>query len=328
VLAGRRCVLGSFVGNEVNLPGSPVAEKIAFLRQVEPQWIFTQLPLEAGQWLYAQCTRSRVASVPHALQPRVFTPQVEHERRDIDIGVRTARYTAYLGDDERNSLLRLFSDPSRTGGLRVDISTSQRFSRADWARFLNRCRGTVINEAGSWYLERDDCTVNAVRDFVLRRERSRGGVVIAADSPLRKLGHKLPWWMRSALRRLLARGIVRHEAVLNESVDFQEVYERFFAGRPRAPVYSKAISSRHFDAIGTKTCQIMPRGRFNDILVADEHYLALDADHGNADSVLERFQDPVERARVVDAAYALARAGHTYAHRVSQVMELLSRGDA
>jgi hypothetical protein len=319
-LCARRCPLLSFVGNEVNLPGSPMAEKIAFLRTVSAQRIFTQLLLEAGEWLYAQCTASKVASIPHALQPSVFQDTTPDPQRDIDIGVRSARYTAYLGDDERNRLLAWFEDPAHCGGLQVDISTTERLARDQWAAFLNRCRGTVSNEAGGWYLERDDATVNGIRAHVLSQQRSRGGLVIAADSPLRRLGHRLPWGLRALLRRLMRYGPVRHEAAFNEEIDFDAIYQRFFADTPRAPVYAKAISSRHFDAIGTGTCQIMLRGRYNDILQPDVHYLALDEDLGNVEDVLRRFADAAERQRIREAAHQLAMTSHTYEHRVSQVL--------
>ena len=324
VLKDRRAPLLSFVGNEVNLPGSPLGEKIALLRELDTDWILTQLPLQAGQWLYADCTGSRVAAVPHALEPRAFSPVLAQPQRPVDIGVRSARYTAFLGDDERNRLFELFQRERFDPPLHCDISTRERFGRAQWAQFLNRCKATISTEAGSWYLERDDRTVNAIRDYVRAGQRARGGIVIAADSPLRKLGHRLPWRIRALLRRMLRHGPIRHEALVNEELPLAQIHEQFFARTPRAPVYSKAISSRHFDAIGTKTCQIMPRGRFNDILVADRHYLALEPDHSNVHAVLDAFRDPGVRARIVDEAYELAMSAHTYAHRVAQVRALIA----
>ena len=74
----------------------------------------------------------------------------------------------------------------------------------------------------------------------------------------------------------------------------------FFARRERTPVYGKCISSRHFDAIGTKTCRIMLYGRFNDILVANRHYLALTDDFSDLDEVLRRFSDAPTRQEIVE----------------------------
>jgi spore maturation protein CgeB len=100
-------------------------------------------------------------------------------------------------------------------------------------------------------------------------------------------------------------------------VSFADIETRFFAGRPRCPVYSKCISSRHFDAAGTGTCQILLRGRYNDILTADEHYIALDPDLANFGDAIARFRDPIERRRVAEAAYALVKERHTYRDRMA-----------
>src|SRR3990172_1592647 len=64
-------------------------------------------------------------------------------------------------------------------------------------------------------------------------------------------------------------------------------------------VSGKTISSRHFDAIGALTCQIMFPGRYGDILEADRHYLALERDFSNIDDVLARFLDDTTRSRLV-----------------------------
>ena len=313
-LKDRRGKLLVFVGNELNLPGSPMAEKIAFLRDVEADFIATQLLAEAGRWLYASCPGSRVLSVPHALNVAAFRPGPPRHRRPVDIGTRSARYIPYLGDDERTRLFDLFAEHTFDPALKVDIETDSRLAREDWAGFLHRCKGTVSNEAGSWFLEPDDRTMEEIRAWVRSRT---GGIVIANDSALRRLGHRLPWFVKAALRALLSRGPVRHEMLVNEALDFAEIHERFFKDRARAPVYTKVVSSRHFDAIGTKTCQILIRGRYNDTLAADEHYLALDPDFSNLEEVLAAFADDDRNREIVDRAHDHALAGHTLDHRIS-----------
>src|SRR5262249_33421805 len=42
----------------------------------------------------------------------------------------------------------------------------------------------------------------------------------------------------------------------NPAASFEDVFQRFFAGQPRG-VSGKSISSRHFEPVGTKTCQIL-----------------------------------------------------------------------
>jgi hypothetical protein len=321
LLAERRGLLLSFVGNEVNIPGMPLAEKIRVLEAIRPDWVATQLLLEAGEYLYRHVVRRQVVAIPHALNPSAFHPVTDGER-PIDVGVRTAWYAAYLGDDERNRLIRVFQTRELTPPLKVDISTTERFDRDGWAAFLNRCKGTIATQAGSWYLQPDDRTVNAIRAWVLAREKKHG-FVLTTDSPLQKLAMLTPQRVRRVIRKVLRRGPLKVEVSLYEKLEFAEVWERFFRDTPRAPVYSKCISSRHFDAIGTKTCQIMIKGRFNDILRAGEHYLALEDDLSNLDDVLARFRDPDARSAVVEAAYAHVMAGHTYAHRMREIAALI-----
>jgi hypothetical protein len=80
------------------------------------------------------------------------------------------------------------------------------------------------------------------------------------------------------------------------------------------------LSSRHFDAIGTETCQILLPGRYNDVLVADRHYLALEPDFSNIDDVMARFRDETARSALVREARAWALDEHTYAHRVRSLL--------
>jgi spore maturation protein CgeB len=68
----------------------------------------------------------------------------------------------------------------------------------------------------------------------------------------------------------------------------------------------------------------MFRGRFNDILEADRHYLALEDDFSNLDDVLRRLSDLTVRRGIVEEAYAHVTSAHTYAHRMRRVAEILA----
>jgi hypothetical protein len=321
ILAERRVPLLTFVGNEVNLPGSTISAKRRLFASIRPDWIATQLLKEAGVFLFGDLVQKAVISVPHALNVNAYRPKRDFVHRSIDIGCRLARYLPHIGDNDRNRLVDAFLALGRQGRFKVDISDAK-LNREGWADFLNNCHGAVATESGSWFLERDDATVEAIRRYI--RGASRGVVVIPNDFFLRKLGQNLPWHFRTILRSILVSGPIRHETLLNEKMSFDDIYARFFANRQRAPVYGKCISSRHFDAIGTKTCQIMFRGRYNDILEADLHYLALDDDFANLDEVLRRFSDPSVRNVIVEQAHAHALASHTYTHRMRQVAKALS----
>jgi spore maturation protein CgeB len=319
-LKARRGWLLVLVGNEYNLPWIRMSDKRAFLSDVGADWVGTQLPLEAGEWLYAD-TGARVLAVPHAVNEAVFRRDKPDAARPIDLGARGFRYPVYLGDDERNRVYDLFARLALASGLRVDIANNPRLDRRAWAAFLNDCRGTVGSEAGTQYLERDDKTAAAIRDFL--RERS-AGPVIRADGRLHAFVRHLPYGIKARLNALLNRLPLQHEALAADEVDVAEIQQRFFAGRPRCPAYSKCISSRHFEAAATGTCQILVRGRYNDILEADRHYIALNADLADAPDAVSRFRDPTERQRIATAAHEMVHDAHTYRHRLASLHAALS----
>jgi len=103
---------------------------------------------------------------------------------------------------------------------------------------------------------------------------------------------------------------------------FGDVFERFFAAYLN-PVSGKAISSRHFEPIGTKTCQILLEGDYNGILRPDRDYICLKKDYSNIDDVVRRFRDHSYRSELVDEALERVLAEHTYAHRVSSVLDAI-----
>jgi hypothetical protein len=105
----------------------------------------------------------------------------------------------------------------------------------------------------------------------------------------------------------------------NPNATFEEIHRIFFKDYPD-PLSGRALSSRHFDAIGAKTCQILFPGRFNDLLSADQHYLALARDFSNVDDVLRRFRDVGVRRSMVENTYAYARDAHTLAHRIAELV--------
>jgi hypothetical protein len=318
-LQARRGRLVSFVGNELNLPWAPIGDKIAWLKSIAPDIIATQMLAEAGEWLYAETGR-RVISLPHALNAKVFRPDMPQASRRIDVGARSWRYLAYLGDDDRNRIYDYFESADFQPPLALDFSTEQRFDRAGWAVFLNRCKATISTEASSWYLERNDATVLTIRDYVAGVS---GGLVLRAGSQLSRLARRLPYRAKTVLRRLLRGGLVSYEALTAEDLDFDDIHRRFFAGRAKAPVYAKCISSRHFDAIGCKTLQIMLPGRYNDLLRAGEHYAVLRDDFSNIAEALDTLRSLTARQRIVDAAYEHVVSAHTYEHRLAQLASAL-----
>jgi hypothetical protein len=318
--ARKRAKLATFVGNEFNSPYVSMAERIRLFGQARCDLVATQLLAEAGDYLYA-ASAAKVISMPHALNPTAFRPGPESPRRPIDLGVKGYRYPPYLGDDDRNRMLRLFSGNARRWEINVDISEDRRLNRPEWAKFLQSCKGAISSETGSWYIAPDDELIDRIHAYLRKKRR---GIVLGNDSALRRAARRLPMSIKSFLWPILARGPIRFEVLDDFNTPFEELEAAFFRDAPRAPVYGKAISSRHFDAIGTKTCQVMLRGRYNDILTAGEHYIAVDPGFANIDDAVRRFKDAKLRDGVAEAAYQRAMAGHTYAHRAQAMFDHLS----
>lgn len=123
----------------------------------------------------------------------------------------------------------------------------------------------------------------------------------------------------------VTRQAVNELLVQRPDTPFAEVRARFFDAYP-SPLSGRAIAPRHLEAIATRTCQIMFRGRFNDILEPDLHYLCLEKDFSNAEDVVARFKDPASRRAVAERAYEHVRAGHLLSHRIDGLLRDVGLG--
>jgi len=265
-LNDRQGKLVVFVGNEYDL----LDEKIQFIKSVEAEFISSQLPIESASWLYAECDRSQVLAMPHALNPRVYSPDASQLRK-IDIGFVGDLYAKLIGDSEKNSLVEYLQRHASSLGIKCDFRF-QRYSRNDWAQFLRSCKGMIGAESGTYYLDR------------------RG------------------------------EGIARARAYVNAhpQAGLGEVVENCFTGLDC--ISGKAISSRHFEPIGTKTCQVLIEGGYNGILRADEHYICVKKDLSNIEDALSRFMNGRYRSDIAEYAYQYVLLNHTYDHRVKSLL--------
>lgn len=270
-LQQRRGRVVVFFGNEY----TKMREKIAFAREIAADAIASQLAPVAAAWLYAECPHSTILHAPAALNPGRYAPLAQE--RSIDIGFRGDRYPVSIGDELRTRVIEAVAARAPAAGLSTDIRF-ERIPGPSWNAFLNRCQGVVGAEAGTAYLERDDATERAVRDYLQARPHA----------------------------------------------GFEEIAARFFDCHRHA-VSGKAISSRHFEAIGTRTCQVLLEGHYNGILQRDVHYVGVSHDLSDLDDSLRRFADPVLRSAVTDAAWSLVMSAHTYRHRVGDVLAGLGR---
>lgn len=326
LLSQRNGKLMTFIGNELNYPPPLLGmrDKIACLQEIEPDFIATQLPLSAGKKLYADIKKTKVISMPHALNTKRFCCLIPQSQRPIDIGARSHRYYPFLGDDERGTIIDYFCNNNSTLSLSLDISTdyNKRFSPDEWAMFLNKCKGTLSTEAGGYYLEKDDRTVVKIAEYIKNKCGKLQRYTIGSTAS--KCKTVMPGFMKPVIKKCLDLMGMREKyfTEIYYSVDFKEIYEKFFKDY-KNPLNGKCISSRHFDAIGTKTCQIMFPGRFNDILKEDKHYLALKHDFSNIQDAMERFRDLSYRQKMVDETYEYIMSCHTYKHRIATIAKLL-----
>lgn len=336
----RKSKLLSFVADEVNLHITPLSKKIDFLKKIEPDYIGTQLPLEAGQWLYEDIVNAKILPLPHALNPEVFKPLKAYDEREYDIGIISVPYPIYLGDNERNEIMNCFESISRKKNLKVKIikavTKSQRLSRKDWALFLNNCKGTTSSEAGSYYLEKDDKTVLEIMDYLKNKMKQVGQAkkIIDNQSKLWFIWNKLPYSIKEWIKKMLfvndtiiskfSKKLVTWDGYISydESL-YPEIYEKFYKNREKNKVYTKAISSRHFDAIGTKTVQILFEGKYNDILMPNKHFIELKKDFSNLQEVIEKFKDREYIRKIVDSAYDYVINCHTYRHRIDMIYKTI-----
>lgn len=274
-LERRRGRVVMFVGNEYVL----MPEKLRFINDVDVDFIASQLPSEAAQWLYGECRRSSLLLIPHGLNSRLYKVLKDPSQREIDLGFIGDRYSLSIGDNERTALLEFFARNDLGKGLRKDIrlGAKLRIPRTQYIRFLNSIRGTVGAESGTYYLEKTDKTLKQVEAFLSRRP----------------------------------------------ATSFHEVYERFFIHYPN-PIHGKAISSRHFEPVGTKTCQILLEGHYNGILFPDVHYIRVKRDFSNIREVMERFSDRSFVDHMADETLAYVMDNHTYDHRVRDLWRAVS----
>ncbi len=64
-----------------------------------------------------------------------------------------------------------------------------------------------------------------------------------------------------------------------------------------------AISPRHFEAVATKTCQVLVEGEYDGVLEANKHYIPLARDFSNLDTVLAAIADPEVTSEIAEQAY-------------------------
>lgn len=88
----------------------------------------------------------------------------------------------------------------------------------------------------------------------------------------------------------------------NPNASYEEIEMNVFPGK-EGSLNLVAISPRHLECCITKTCQILIKGSYNGILIPGKHFIELNPDFSNINSVIETIKDDTLREQIVNDAY-------------------------
>ncbi len=109
-----------------------------------------------------------------------------------------------------------------------------------------------------------------------------------------------------------SRAAIRAMLEENPDLSFDEVRARMPAGWDEHAFL--AVSPRHFEAVATKTCQLLVEGSYDGVLEPDRHYISVRRDFSNLDAVLEKLRDERHVTALVDCAYDEVYRSGDYAY--------------
>jgi hypothetical protein len=94
---------------------------------------------------------------------------------------------------------------------------------------------------------------------------------------------------------------------------FEEVEENCFPGQDHT-IECFTFSPRHFEAIITKTCQVLVEGNYSGVLNPHEHYIPVKKDFSDIDKVLTLLKDEKYCQKIIDTAYddIILKGEYTY----------------
>jgi hypothetical protein len=147
-LRRRSGKLVMFIGNEYD----QMAEKFSLIEEAEVDLVCSMLPIESARWLYGGRAKVKVHSMPQALNPTVYYPGAG--ARDISLGFVGSFYYPFIGDEDRNRMLRTFMQWSVQTQANADIRIGN-IPRMKWAAYLRRCAAVLGAESGTYYLDRE-----------------------------------------------------------------------------------------------------------------------------------------------------------------------------
>ena len=103
--------------------------------------------------------------------------------------------------------------------------------------------------------------------------------------------------------------------------EYSKIKKYFQDYKPLTYLSGKAIGGRHFDAVGTKTCQILVEGEYSNILKPNKHYIELKKDFSNLYEVKQIIKSDSMRKFLVEEAFDHIKHNHLYKHRIEKLLK-------
>ncbi len=207
--------------------------------------------------------------------------------RPIDIGYRARMLPAYFGrhGQLKYRLVGIFNKALKGKCLNTDIQNTNHTFTDENAK--------VVKHGRSWY------------DFLLSCK-----AFIGCEG-----GSSLLDFDGSIKERIFEYSLKYPNA------DFDEIEEKCFKGLDYN-ISCFALSPRHFEAVMTKTLQILVEGNYGGIFKAWEHYIPVKGDFSNLDEIFEILKDHAYCQKITDQAFndIVVSGKYTYANFVANVI--------
>jgi hypothetical protein len=100
----------------------------------------------------------------------------------------------------------------------------------------------------------------------------------------------------------------------NQEISFEEVDKALPQGWNDYQFF--AISPRHFEAIITKTCQVLVEGHYDGVLEPHRHYIPIKKDFSNLDEIVNKIADITYTMNITECAYREIYLSHKYSYKV------------
>jgi len=213
-----------------------------------------------------------------------------YKDRPIDIGYRASMLPAHLGKHGqlKYELIGLFNSRLASSGLNLDIKSSN--------NTLTREDPTAVKLGNTW-----DNFLMSCKAFI---GCEGGSSLLDFDGSIQNR--------------------VYDYSHLNPEASFEEIEKKCFPGQDYN-ISCFAISPRHFEAVTTKTLQILVEGYYGNIFKPDVHYISLKKDFSNFNEVIATLYNAPKCQKIINQSYNDIVLSGLYSYRmfVNSIVELI-----